>query len=147
MKYMIMMFGSAGDMVATQPREWNQEMIAFMHQLDQDLTDAGELVHQQGRADASTTKTVSPNNGDVVVTDGPYPETKESLIGFWVVDVDTLLWTRLPPSLSPGHRQLDAARDQTVTAKRRYFVPDARPSNVSTERQHYRNQQPDCLGG
>lgn len=99
MKYMIMMFGSAGDMVATQPREWNQEMIAFMHQLDQDLTDAGELVHQQGRADASTTKTVSPNNGDVVVTDGPTlrRRSRSSASGSWT-------WT--PGSGRASHHRL-----------------------------------------
>lgn len=89
MKYMIMMSGSAGDMVGTQPKEWIQEMIAFMHQLDQDLTDSGELVYQQGLADPGTAKTVTLNNGGVVVTDGPYAEAKESLIGFWVVDVDS----------------------------------------------------------
>jgi hypothetical protein len=62
-------------------------MITFMHQLDRDLTDSGELVFQQGLADPSTAKTVTFNSGGVVISDGPYAGAKESLIGFWVVDV------------------------------------------------------------
>ena len=89
MKYMIMMTGSAADMFETRSTEWITEMIAFMRQLDQDLIRSGELVFQQGLADPSAAKTVTVNNGSAVVTDGPYAEAKESLIGFWVVDVDS----------------------------------------------------------
>ena len=87
MKYMIMMSGSGGEMVATQTKDWIAEMIAFMQQLDRDLTESGELVYQQGLADPGTAKTVTLNDGSAVVSDGPYAEAKESLIGFWVVDV------------------------------------------------------------
>ena len=48
MKYMMMMFGSAGEMMETQPREWIKEMIAFMTQIDEDLATSGELVFQAG---------------------------------------------------------------------------------------------------
>jgi len=58
-----------------------------MHQLDRDLTDSGKLVFQQGLADPSTAKTVTFDSGGVVISDGPYAGAKESLIGFWVVDV------------------------------------------------------------
>jgi len=87
MKYLIMMSGSAEQMVGTQSKEWIQEMITFMRRLDQELTDSGELVYQQGLADPSTAKTVTLDNGSTVVSDGPYAEAKESLIGFWVLDV------------------------------------------------------------
>jgi hypothetical protein len=86
---MIMMSGSVGDMVGSQSQDWIREMIAFMHQLDRDLTESGELVFQQGLADPGTAKTVTVNNGRAIVTDGPFAEAKESLIGFWVVDVES----------------------------------------------------------
>jgi hypothetical protein len=73
-KYMIMMSGSGGEMAATQTREWIAEMIAFMQQLDRDLTESGELVYQQGLADPGTAKTVTLNDGTAVVSDGPYAE-------------------------------------------------------------------------
>jgi hypothetical protein len=88
MKYMIMMFGAQSTMMETQSREWILEMIQFMHTFNDDVTRSGELVDAQGLADASQAKTVSLRNGIPVATDGPYAESKESLAGFWVVDVD-----------------------------------------------------------
>ncbi|WP_239000965.1 YciI family protein [Jiangella asiatica] len=85
---MIMMFGDAETMLASQTKEWIEEMIAFMIQLDKDLQESGELVFQQGLADASTAKLVTLEDGVPVVTDGPFAEAKESLVGFWVVDVE-----------------------------------------------------------
>ncbi|MBA3409659.1 MAG: hypothetical protein H0U15_02215 [Geodermatophilaceae bacterium] len=89
MKYMIMMFGSAATMMETQPREWILEMIEFMHQLDEDLRNAGELVSSDGLADGTQAKTVTFQDGITVVTDGPFAESKESVIGFWIVDVES----------------------------------------------------------
>ncbi len=88
MKYMIMMFGEAATMLETQPREWILEMIDFMGTLDKDLRDAGELVTAEGLADGTQAKTVTFQNGSSVTTDGPFAESKESVIGFWIVDVE-----------------------------------------------------------
>jgi hypothetical protein len=87
MKYMIMMFGSAAEMMETQSTEWVREMIEFMRNLDAELRSSGELVFNAGLADGSTAKTVSLVEGLPVVTDGPFGEAKESLVGYWVLDV------------------------------------------------------------
>ena len=89
MKYMISMSGSAAGMIGSQSQTWIREMIGFMQQLDKDLTASGELVFQQGLADPDTAHVVTFNDGVAVVTDGPFAEAKESLIGFWIVDVDS----------------------------------------------------------
>jgi hypothetical protein len=89
MKYMIMMFGSAGGMMETQPPEWIKSMIGFMVTLDRDLQESGELVFGAGLADGSFAKLVRFTNGTIVTTDGPFAESKESIIGYWVVDVDS----------------------------------------------------------
>jgi hypothetical protein len=89
MKYMIMMFGEAASMMETASPELIEEMIEFMGQIDHDLTESGELVFQQGLADGSTAKTVRATPGVPVTTDGPFAEAKESLVGFWVVDVES----------------------------------------------------------
>jgi hypothetical protein len=88
MKYMIMMFGDAATMMEQQPREWIVEMMQFMHTLNDDLTRSGELVDAQGLTDGSQAKTVRLKNGIPVATDGPFAESKESLIGYWIVDVE-----------------------------------------------------------
>jgi hypothetical protein len=88
MKYMIMMFGSAGEMMEVKSPEWIREMIQFMQQLDADLRASGELVFNAGLQDATAAKTVRLTDGLPVATDGPYAEAKESLIGYWVLDVE-----------------------------------------------------------
>jgi hypothetical protein len=89
MKYMIMMFGSAAEMIDTKTPDWIQGMVQFMGELDQDLRARGELVFNAGLADGSTAKVVRLSEGRAVTSDGPFAESKESLIGYWVVDVDS----------------------------------------------------------
>ena len=88
MKYMIMMFGSESVMMEQQSKEWIREMIQFMTKLDEDLKKSGELVSSDGLADGSQAKTVRFENGISVATDGPFAESKESLVGYWIVDVE-----------------------------------------------------------
>lgn len=84
MKYMLMMFGNAGEMMEVQSPEWIRDMIGFMTRLDVELTENGEMVFNAGLADSTAAKLV---HADGLVTDGPYAEAKESLIGFWILDV------------------------------------------------------------
>jgi hypothetical protein len=87
---MIMMFGDAAEMGEPQTPEWIREMIADMIAIDRDLEAAGELVYNAGLADSSMARTMRyAGGGPVAVTDGPYAESKESLIGFWIVDVES----------------------------------------------------------
>jgi hypothetical protein len=86
MKYMLMMFGSAGEMMTVQSPEWIREMITYMTDLDDELRDRGEMVFNAGLADGREATLV---HADGVVTDGPFAEAKESLIGFWIVDVES----------------------------------------------------------
>src|SRR5260370_2156418 len=89
MKYMIMTFGSAEAGIEAMGREWMKEMVAFMHGLDKDLRESGELVDDHGLADGSQAKTVRFENGIPLSTDRPFAESKESLPGYWIVDFDT----------------------------------------------------------
>jgi hypothetical protein len=89
MKYMIMMFGEAATMLEVRSTEWIREMIGFMQDLGKELTEAGELIDAQGLADGARARVVSLVDGLVITTDGPYAESKESLIGYWIVDVET----------------------------------------------------------
>jgi len=89
MKYMIMTFGEASTMMETQDPDWIRGMIRFMIDLDAELRESGELVLAEGLTDGSQAKTVRFINGAPVPTDGPFAESKESLVGFWIVDVDS----------------------------------------------------------
>jgi hypothetical protein len=87
MKYMLMMFGDAGTMLDERPKEWVRDMVAFMEGFNQDLVESGEFVTAEGLDFPSSAKTVSLVGDQVVVTDGPFAEAKESLAGFWILDV------------------------------------------------------------
>ena len=65
--------------------------IEFQHVLNQQLLDLGELVDAQGLAGPEVAKfVVSDGVGAPVITDGPFPESKELLAGYRMVDVETL---------------------------------------------------------
>lgn len=67
--------------------DWVREMVQFMGTVHSDLTESGELVAAEGLADPTQAKLVDYKDGEVIVTDGPFAESKESLAGFWIVDV------------------------------------------------------------
>jgi hypothetical protein len=87
MKYMIMMFGDQATMMETRSPEWIRSMIGFMDDLEKEFRDAGEYVDGQGLVDPAQAKTVRFEKGAPVVTDGPFAEAKESLAGYWILDV------------------------------------------------------------
>ncbi|MDQ1727866.1 MAG: hypothetical protein QOK14_1911 [Frankiaceae bacterium] len=88
MKYILMMFGDQASMTQMRSVDWIREMIQFMHTLNADLEASGELVAAIGLSDASQAKTVRIVDGMPVPSDGPFAESKESLAGYWIVDVE-----------------------------------------------------------
>jgi hypothetical protein len=90
MKYILMMNTMrAGAGVPTWPRSDLQAHIAFMHALNRDLREAGELVQAEGLSFPDQARLVRAGKGGTPVTDGVFPESKEFLAGFWIVDVET----------------------------------------------------------
>ena len=51
---------------------------------------AGHFVETNRLGPSRTATTLRRNNGELTVTDGPFAETKELLIGFYIFDCDTL---------------------------------------------------------
>ena len=83
----------AGD--CTPMTEWAPEEIeahvAFQHALNAELVDNGEFVDAQGLAGPEQAKFVHVDpSGNRVVTDGPFPESKELVAGYRTVDVESL---------------------------------------------------------
>jgi hypothetical protein len=109
MKYMLMMHAprAAGDW---QVNNWSPEdfkaHIAFMHTFNKELAEAGEFVGAEGLAGPGEAKVVRAGKSSTPVTDGVFPEAKEFLAGYWIVDVDRTerayeLAARI--SAAPGH--------------------------------------------
>jgi hypothetical protein len=73
--------------------EWDPEdvqaHIDFQVNLNAELTERGELVDAQGLSGPEMAKIVLATDGAPIVTDGPFPESKELLAGYRTVDVES----------------------------------------------------------
>ena len=91
MKYMLMMNAPRGDGnwgVANWAPEEIKAMVGFMKRLNKELREAGELVGAEGLGTPSQAKMVRASKDGTPITDGVFPETKEFLAGYWIIDVD-----------------------------------------------------------
>lgn len=75
--------------IGTWPPEDIRAHIQFMVDVNKGLTQSGELVDAQGLALPEDARIVRATGGAPAVTDGPYPEAKEFLAGFWIIDVES----------------------------------------------------------
>jgi hypothetical protein len=91
MKFMLMMNAPRGT-GDYQINSWSSDdlkaHIGFMRSLNEELRQAGELVGAEGLAAPGEAKVVRGSKNAAPVTDGVFPESKEFLAGFWIVDVD-----------------------------------------------------------
>ena len=89
MKYMLMMnaSGQVAYQVQTWPKQDFQAHIGYMMTFAKKLQDAGEWVDGQGLAGPDQAKLVRAGKDGRPITDGVFPESKEFLAGFWVVEV------------------------------------------------------------
>ena len=92
MKYMLMMNAPRGNgdyAVSKWSPDELKAHVRFMHSLNKELKSAGELVSAEGLASPGEAKLVRVGKNGQPATDGVFPETKEYLAGFWIVDVES----------------------------------------------------------
>jgi hypothetical protein len=91
MKYMLMMHTPGGgryEYPDWAPEDWQAHM-AYWGQLNRALKESGEFVEVHALTAPDGARLVRAGRNGVPNTDGPFPEAKEFLAGFWIVDVDT----------------------------------------------------------
>ncbi len=92
MKFILMMHAPANAPADAGIASWKPEevknMIQFMKDLNADLKARGELASAEG-LDYPPRPRIVRAQGDAtpLVTDGPFVETKEFLVGYWIVEV------------------------------------------------------------
>ena len=94
MKYILMMMMSNAnntdcEPIGTWPKKDIQAHIAFMMGLNKELRASGELVSAEGLDGPEQAKLVRAGKNGAPITDGVFPEAKEFLAGYWIVDVDS----------------------------------------------------------
>src|SRR5438876_672262 len=91
MKYMLMMTGKKADFdcYAKWPQQDLQANFAFMRVFSKELKDSGVFVATEGLAFPDQAKIVRAGIDREPVTDGVFPESKEFLAGYWIIDVES----------------------------------------------------------
>jgi hypothetical protein len=89
---MLMMHAPRAGSGEYQVNNWSPDdfkaHIAFMHRFNKDLTEAGEFVAAEGLAMPGEAKVIRAGKNGEPITDGVFPEAKEFLAGYWIIDVD-----------------------------------------------------------
>src|SRR6202043_3106203 len=91
MKYILLMSGTAAGVEGYHawPKHDIEAHRAVLHRINKDLAESGEFVATQGLTQPNEAKVVRGEKNGVPVTDGIFPESKEFLLGYWIVDVAT----------------------------------------------------------
>jgi hypothetical protein len=91
MKFMLLMNGTPSDF--DQYAKWSKEdlqrNVTFMRAFSQELKDAGAFVASEGLAFPQQARRVRAGHDGEPITDGIFPESKEFLAGYWIIDVES----------------------------------------------------------
>ena len=94
-QYLLSIYQPDGD---PPPPEVREPIMRDIDAVDQELRAAGAWVFTGGLHPPDTATVMRASDGDMLVTDGPYPEGKEHVGGFWIIraaDLDeALTWAR-----------------------------------------------------
>jgi len=74
-------------------RAWSEKDVqahfAVLKGINKELGESGEFVATEGLAWPEQAKVVRAGKDGVPITDGVFPESKEFLAGYWIVDVES----------------------------------------------------------
>ena len=91
MKYVLMInVSSRGpyEFSSWPEKDWKAH-LAFLKSLNEKLRESGELASIVGLAGPDQAKLVRAGKDGKPITDGVFPESKEFLAGYWIVDVES----------------------------------------------------------
>lgn len=91
MKYILMMSGTKAEFewYAKWSKKDLEAHFAFMNAFNKELQDIGVHVATEGLAFPDQARRVRAASDGTPITDGVFPESKEFLAGFWIIDVDS----------------------------------------------------------
>lgn len=89
MQYLLLLYGNEQDDVGLTEQQQQEAFGEWVAYTD-DMKAKRAFVAGEALQPTATATSVRVRNGDRVVTDGPFMETKEQLGGYYVIDVDNL---------------------------------------------------------
>ena len=105
MRYMLLIFGDESRF-AEMSEEDAASQMKLWDDYTKELVDAGAFVSGEGLQTSTTATTLRVENGERLLTDGPFADTKEQVGGFYVIEcknLDAALdWAEKLPSAQRG---------------------------------------------
>jgi hypothetical protein len=91
MKYILLMNGKKSDFeaYASWSKQDLQANVAFMRAFSTELKNSGVFVSTEGLGWPTDAKLVRAGGKGEPITDGVFPESKEFLAGYWIIDVES----------------------------------------------------------
>ena len=103
MRFMIIVKASKDSEAGKLP---SQELLAAMGKFNEELVNAGIMLAGEGLQPSSKGARVRFSGERRTVIDGPFPETKELVAGFWLWQVkskeEAIEWVKRCPNPMPG---------------------------------------------
>ena len=127
MKYLCLCCEDESELAAMSESEWASLREETYDYVDS-MRDNGYLVDARPLQSVSTAMTVRVRNGNPMVVDGPFPETKEQLGGYFLIRVANLDEAIAIAAQIPGSRR--------GTAEIRPLFPLPERSNAESEAAH-----------
>ncbi len=89
-QYMLSVHHDGTEDFASMSEDELQKVFAAVEAFNEEVRQAGKWVFAGGLEGIESSTTVDNANGNKIVTDGPFSESKEYLGGFWVIEADNL---------------------------------------------------------
>ena len=89
----------------------DEKLLADMGKYNEELVKAGVLLAGEGLQPSSKGARVKFSGATRTVTDGPFPETKELIAGFWLIQVkskdEAIEWVKRCPNPLEGEAEIE----------------------------------------
>lgn len=86
MRFMVLVKADKNSEAGVLP---SKELIADMGAFNEEMVKAGVMLAGEGLQPSSKGARIAFSGGKRTVTDGPFPETKDLVAGFWIIQVQS----------------------------------------------------------
>ncbi|MCV3273839.1 YciI family protein [Roseobacter sinensis] len=112
MRYTFLLYSDRADSAQMTPEDWAREKEVYGAYIGA-LQEAGVFIDTDWLHPAETATTITRKHGEMRVQDGPFAETKETLGGFFAIDVPdldaALAWAEKCPAAKTGRVEIRAS--------------------------------------
>jgi len=107
-----------------------QQLLDDMGKFNEEMANAGVMVDGEGLLPSSNGARVRFNGAKRAVIDGPFPETKELVAGFWILECKSLdeavEWMKRCPNPMQGESEIEIRQIAQAEDFGDEFTPEAR---------------------